>query len=77
MRPSRRALADRLKPRVHGLQSLPHLFGARTTLLEHAVVLEGVEHGECRRAGDGVAAVGAAEASGRGRVHDVGAADDA
>jgi hypothetical protein len=43
-----------------------------------AVVLVGddVEHGVGRGAGDGVSGIGAAEAAGRGGVHDVGAADD-
>ena len=39
-------------------------------------VFDDVEHGVGGRAGDGIAGIGAAEAAGTGRVHDVGAAGD-
>ena len=47
----------------------------RVRLVEHLLVVEHVEHGERRRAGHGIAGVGAAQAAGRRRVHDGGLAD--
>ena len=44
---------------------------------EQAVLLDALEHGDRGRAGDGVAAEGAAEAAGLGGIHDLGATGDA
>ena len=44
--------------------------------LEDALLLEHVQHGERRRAGDRIAGVGAAESAWRAGVHDVCAAED-
>ncbi|CVN11728.1 Uncharacterised protein [Streptococcus pneumoniae] len=46
-------------------------------LLQETVLLDGLEHGERRRRGDGVAAVGAPEAARVHGVHHLGAAGDA
>ena len=49
----------------------------RWRLAEQVVALDVLEHGDRGRAGDRVAAEGAAEAAGLGGIHDLGAAGDA
>ena len=53
------------------------LVAERVGALDQLLLGDHVEHGECRRAGDRAAGIGAAEAARIRRVHDRGPADDA